>query len=148
MKSAPINMPVNIILWVTADVVSLCTYQCRQSFPKHGQLQIAFPAYAGGVIFAPSTCNHYHSLQLKSNVMQKTKMKEQETAGRNDPRQENIPGQGRQSSEDLNENEENEEEETEEMDDTPELDEEDLEENNLSEDDADKVDWEPPKTGL
>ncbi|UPK72560.1 hypothetical protein [Chitinophaga filiformis] len=33
----------------------------------------------------------------------------------------------------------------EELDDTPELDEEDLEENNLSEDEADNVQWEPPK---
>lgn len=31
------------------------------------------------------------------------------------------------------------------LDDTPELDEEDLEENNLSDGEADKVQWEPPK---
>jgi len=35
--------------------------------------------------------------------------------------------------------------EEDELDDTPELDEEDLEENNLSEEDADKVQWDPQK---
>jgi hypothetical protein len=35
--------------------------------------------------------------------------------------------------------------EEEELDDTPELDEEDLEENNLSEEDADKIQWDPQK---
>ncbi|TWV98745.1 hypothetical protein [Chitinophaga pinensis] len=35
--------------------------------------------------------------------------------------------------------------EDDELDDTPELDEEDLEDNDLSTDDADKVQWEPPK---
>ncbi|PSL34813.1 hypothetical protein [Chitinophaga ginsengisoli] len=35
--------------------------------------------------------------------------------------------------------------EEEELDDTPELDEEDLEENNLLEEDADKVQWDPQK---
>jgi len=46
---------------------------------------------------------------------------------------------------DVDQDEDLEGDEEEDLDDTPELDEEDLEENNLSEEDADKVDWDPSK---